>query len=416
MYNVLKSLVLLALLTVLAACSSAAPTQPQSQDFEVASVASVSINADDSEAAVAAKYGAKVISFKPEAGFAILGFPKGQLTALTTTNTDFFASPEVTAAGTKAWGGGLKAWGGGLKAWGGGKNAWGGGTATPTPPSENSSVWNQINLYEANQVARNFGLGVKVAVIDSGLDVTHPIFQGSLAPSSEWKDFVDDDANPQEVGAVTDIGYGHGTAVGGIILQIAPRATLLPIRVLDKDGKGDLDDVIAALDWAIQKGAKVINLSLGTGGSSPALTQMIQYAASRSVYVVASSGNEGSTTILNPASFAAQSTYVISVGSMNATGCRSSFSNYSAALSVVAPGEQVYTAFPNNSMGHATGTSFAAPMISAMLALGYSDASSYNQVYLKHFLQDSAWLFTPVKCTGSTFGKVTVKGFLELLK
>jgi hypothetical protein len=59
-----------------------------------------------------------------EAGFAILGFPAGQLTALTTTtNQDFFAQPEVTASGNKAWGGGKNAWGGGLKAWGGGKNA-----------------------------------------------------------------------------------------------------------------------------------------------------------------------------------------------------------------------------------------------------------------------------------------------------
>jgi thermitase len=419
MYNVLKSLFLLALLSVLAACSNIAPQLSGSQpsDFEVASVATVAIETTDTEDAVAAKYGAKVIAFKPEVGFAILGFPKGQMSALTTTsNQDFFASPEVQAAGGKAWGGGKGAWGGGLKAWASGKGAWGGGTTAPTPPSENSAVWNQINLYEANQIAKNFGAGVKVAVIDTGLDVTHPIFQGNLAPSSEWKDFVDNDTNPQEGGVATDLGYGHGTAVAGIILQLAPRAIILPIRVLDKDSKGDLDDVIAAIDWAIQKGATVINLSLGTTGSSSALTQMIQYAASKSVYVVASSGNEGATTILSPASFAASLPYVVSVGSMNSTGCRSSFSNYSGALTVVAPGEQVYTAFPNNTMVQATGTSFAAPMVSGMLALGYSDSSSYNRIYLKHFLQDAAWLFTPSNCTGSTYGKVTVKGFLEMAR
>jgi thermitase len=75
-------------------------------------------------------------------------------------------------------------------------------------------------------------------------------------------------------------------------LQVAPRATILPIRVLDRDGSGDLDDVIAAIDWAVQKGAKVINLSLGSLTSTDALTQMVNYAASRNVVLVSSAGNE----------------------------------------------------------------------------------------------------------------------------
>jgi starvation-inducible outer membrane lipoprotein len=95
MNNVIKQLLLAAFILVLAACSSPAPVQT-STDFEVASVATINIAADDTEAEVAERYGAKVISFKPEAGFAVLGFPKGQLTALnTTTNADFFAHPEV---------------------------------------------------------------------------------------------------------------------------------------------------------------------------------------------------------------------------------------------------------------------------------------------------------------------------------
>lgn len=395
MNNVLKQLLIYALILVLAACSSPAPVQTN-RDFEVASVATVTINAGDSEADIAAKYGAKVISFKPEAGFAVLGFPAGQLTALNTTNNqDFFAQPEVTASGSKAWGGGKSAWGGGIKAWGGGKNAWGGGTTSPTPPSENTAVWNQINLPAAYTSSSKFGLGIKVAVIDTGIDLNHSIFQGSLAPSGEWKDFVDNDSYPQEVGSDADAGFGHGTAVAGIILQVAPRATILPIRVLDRDGSGDLDDVIAAIDWAVQKGAKVINLSLGSLASTDALTQMVNYAASRNVLIVSSVGNEGkANTLTFPAGLARRfgpidSSFgkIYSVGSVNSSSVTSLFSNYSGNLSGVAPGEAIFTSYPNNQMVAATGTSFAAPLYSGAIALALSENPSLNPLNLYIYFQ-----------------------------
>jgi thermitase len=399
MNNVLKQLVLSALILVLAACSSPAPVQTNT-DFEVASVATIQISSEDSEATIAAKYGAKIISFKPEAGFAVLGFPKGELTALTTTaNQDFFAQPEVTASGTKAWGGGKNAWGGGLKAWSGGKNAWGGGTTSPTPPSENTTVWNQINLPAAYTSATKFGLGIKVAVIDTGIDLNHSIFQGSLAPSAEWKDFVDDDTNPQEGGGDADAGYGHGTAVAGIILQVAPRVTILPIRVLDRDGSGDLDDVIAAIDWAVQKGAKIINLSLGSLSNTEALTSMVNYAASRNVLVVSSAGNEGKANSLTfPARMARRYGLMDSgfgkiygVGSTNSSSVTSLFSNYSDNFSGVTPGEAIATSYPNNQMVSATGTSFAAPLYSGALALALSENPSMSPLSLYiHFQNRSS--------------------------
>jgi thermitase len=399
MNNVLKQLFISTIILVLAACSSPAPLQNET-DFEVASVATVTINVDDSEADLAAKYGAKVIAFKPSAGFAVLGFPAGQLTALTTTtNTDFFAQPEVTASGTKAWGGGKNAWGGGLKAWGGGKNAWGGGTTSTTPPSENTTVWNQINLSAAYSNATKFGLGIKVAVIDTGIDLNHEIFQGSLAPSTEWKDYVSDDTNPQEVGTDADAGFGHGTAVAGIILQVAPRATILPLRVLDKDGSGDLDDVIAAIDWAVQKGAKVINLSLGSISNTDALNNMVNYAASRNVIVVASAGNQGKAEALTfPARLSRRygtvdSSFgkVYGVGSTNSSSVISLFSNYSENFSGIAPGEAIATAYPNNQMVNASGTSFAAPLYSGALALALSENPSMNPLNLYiHFQNRSS--------------------------
>jgi hypothetical protein len=381
MYNILKSLFLFALLSVLAACGTV-PQQPNT-DIEVASVVTVTVDANDTEQSIAAKYGAKVITFKPEAGFAVLGFAKGQLTALNTTiNADFFAHPEVQALGKNAWGGGKNAWGGGLKAWSGGKNAWGGGTTgVPVLPSENTTVWNQINLYEAHKDSRYFGAGIKVAVLDTGIDTSHEIFQGSLAPSSEWKDFVDNDNNPQEGGSSVDAGFGHGTAVAGIILQVAPKATILPIRVLDRDGGGDLDDVIAGIDWAIQKGAKIINLSLGSVSNTDALTNMVNYAASRNILIVSSAGNHGQANGLTYPACMSRSLgsidgvfgKVFSVGSVDSSNVTSLFSNYAGNLSGVAPGENIVTAFPGSQLIAATGTSFAAPLYSGAFALALSE-------------------------------------------
>jgi thermitase len=391
MNHLLKQLFLLAFILVLAGCSKQPVTTASDNDnFEVASVATVNITSGENLTALADKYGAKVISFHPEAGFAVLGFPAGQLSTLTTTtNTDFFASPEVQAAGNKAWGSGKGAWGGGMKAWGSGKGAWGSGTTSPTLPSENSAVWSQINLYEATLAAKNFGAGIKVAVIDTGLDTTHPIFTGSLAPSSEWKDFVDNDTNPQEAGSSVDAAYGHGTAVAGLILQVAPKATILPLRVLDKDGSGDLDDVVAAMDWAMQKGAKIINLSLGSIGYSDALHTMAKLAASRDVIVVASSGNAGSSDLTFPARMtywnAADErifTKLYGVGSVNSNDVISQFSNYGVDSAGYAPGENLYTAYPGEAMVQATGTSFAAPLYSGALALALSDTPSLSALNL----------------------------------
>ncbi len=390
MYSVLKTVFLLALLTVLAACSTNAPILNETADVEIASVATVTIQAGDSEASVAAKYGAKVIVFRPEAGFAVLGFSQGQLTTLATiTNIDAY---KITPLGNKAWASGKSAWGGGLKAWAGGKSAWGGGTSSvPTLPGENRALWRELKLPQAQAISKNFGYGAKIAVIDTGLDLNHPAFVNSLAPATEWKDFVDNDTTPQEtIGAF----YGHGTAVAGIILQIAPRATILPIRVLDSDGAGDVDDVVAAIDWAVQKGVKLINLSLGSVETVASLDAMVSYAASQGVYVIASAGNAGSSSLSYPAAQAAvgaTNNNILSVGSATIAGVRSSFSNYGSALEFMSFGENVYSAYPDSQTGYFTGTSFAAPQITGCLALIMMDTAPTNRGNLEALLKPGIW-------------------------
>lgn len=382
-------------LFVLAACSNGSSVPEPSDIAEFSAVALVDISAGIGKAELEALHGGSAIVFRPEAGFAVLGFSEAQA-ALTTLATDpsenVFAAPEITAAGVDAWAGGVDAWAGGVDAWAGGfdawaggfdawaggVDAWAGGNQTASTFSQNLDVWDRINLPEAQAKAPNLGSGIKVAVLDTGIDLTHPAFAGKLAPASEWKDFVDGDRTPQEAQGSN---YGHGTGVAGIILQVAPNATILPIRVLDGDGVGDTDDIVAAMDFAIQKGADVINLSLGATQDVAALRAMVDYANSLEVAVVASAGNTDSQSLTYPANYApgTNAKFVFGVGSVNTSDVKSPFSNYGGRLELVAPGERLYTVAPDAGIGYWSGTSFSAPIVSGALALGFGDSANRMQ-------------------------------------
>lgn len=370
----------------------------------------VQIGPSDTAASLEKKYAGSLLTWHPEAGFAILGVdtrPSGNDPAVkgvdesaqtlkapvvATTNRVPLTPQGNLTNSENVWMGGWTSWSGGWTSWSGGWTSWSGGSSIPALPSQNNVAFSQVRLPQAQAISRNFGAGVKVAVIDTGIDLAHPIFSGRLAPAAEWKDFVDNDANPQEVGTTSDRGYGHGTGVAGIILQVAPKATILPLRVLDKNGSGDLDKVVLAIDWAIAKGAQVINLSLGSVQNQTSLTTELQYATSKKVYVVASAGNDGR---LDGITYPAASTYdnglkgfVFGIGSVNSSDVLSSFTNYGWNLWGIAPGESIFSAFPGNMAASFTGTSFAAPIFSGAIALGLkelptgADASAfYNYLY-----------------------------------
>jgi len=300
----------------------------------------------------------------------------------------------VNAQGFNSWAGGWNSWAGGWNSWAGGWNSWAGGTSTiPALPSENRHAWHRIALPQAFAISRNFGADMKVAVIDTGIDLNHPMFQGRLAPSSQWRDFADGDNIPQEVSGGS--AYGHGTAVAGLILQLAPRATILPVRVLNPNGIGDVASVAQAIHWAVQQNAQIINLSLGTNVDVTALRAAIDFATSRAVYVVASAGNEGSTTSITfPAGYATSGPnahYLVSVGSAKDDSTFSTFSNRGAALEVAAPGERLYSAYPDNRIAAVTGTSFAAPIVSGALALAAHETHISNIWNLESYLKGSSW-------------------------
>ncbi len=226
--------------------------------------------------------------------------------------------------------GSLTAWSGGRKAWSGGRKAWSGGTEAPDMDGavllENAAIWDKLSLIVAHKIlAQNLGKDVIVAVIDTGVDHRHPIFIDRLTPQATWRDFVSGDANPQEVSGPA---YGHGTVVASIVLQVAPQARIMPLRVLGGDGAGNVNHVASAINWAVNKGAKVIQLSLGTLGPSSIIEQAVARAATRGVYVVTSAGNSNSNPTY-PAYTAMLTTPTgemgVGVGSVNINDVKSTF-------------------------------------------------------------------------------------------
>ncbi len=384
---------------VLASCSTTAPiVTPPKADGEIYYVAKVDITASDKQTEIESKYGAKAIFFNTEAGFAVLGFTKeaGELTSLTTSqNQDAFKAPEVSAQGSmawaggfntwaggynawaggyNAWAGGFNAWAGGFNAWAGGYNAWAGGLPMNATVGDNIHVWDRINLAEGQLRAANLGEGVVVAVIDTGVDLNHTAIKNNLVPASYRWDFFSNDGTPNDVGSVANHGFGHGTAIASLILKVAPNAKIMPLRVLNRHGNGDTDDVVSAISWAVNHGADVINISLGTTANDPAFQAMINWASSQGVFVVASAGNADSQSVTYPAAYTSSSNKVISVGSVNLRNKKSSFSNYSSnKLDVVVPAEGLLTAFPNDESASVSGTSFAAPIVSGTVALALGE-------------------------------------------
>jgi thermitase len=237
---------------------------------------------------------------------------------------------------------------------------WGWGGTEPTE-YQNQLAFDQVSLGPA---AAATGRDVVVAVLDTGADLTHPGLAGLYL---EGRDLIDDDLTPAEV--PNGIAWGHGTHTTGIIAHIAPESRILPVRVLDPNGRGNTFLLAYAIEWAVEQGADVINLSLGTPFDSAVLRSAVADAVARGVVIVAAAGNDNLDTPQYPAAYPG----VITVTAVDASGVKADFANYGREwVDLAAPGVGIVSTIvgPEGS-GYATwsGTSMAAPFVAGAAAL-----------------------------------------------
>jgi len=285
-----------------------------------------------------------------------------------------------------------------------GSVAWGGYVNQPA-----TSI---IRLVDTQRGFNVSGQGI-VAVIDTGVDTNHPVLYPVLLPgydftrnqpgASEWLDVPGmqngvlpaDDENQQpavvqqstvavldkSTVAVLDGGpysaFGHGTMTTGLVHLVAPTAQILPLKAFSSNGTGNLSNIIAALYYAVQHNANVVNMSFDLTSSSPALAKAISYANNANVVLVAAAGNEDTSARVYPAAFNGQ---VAGIASTSDTDQRSSFSNFgSADVWIAAPGENIVSTFPGGTYASASGTSFSSPIVAGTVALMRNVRSSINQ-------------------------------------
>jgi subtilisin family serine protease len=264
--------------------------------------------------------------------------------------------------------------------------AWG----LPVQPQYlNQDVVTWLGLPQAHTITR--GAGTVVAVLDTGVQLDHPALAASLVAGY---DFVDEDADPQEqANGIDDNGdgradeiFGHGTHVAGIVHLVAPEAKIMPVRVLDADGVGTLINLVKGIVFASQKGANVINISLGSTRASALLHIAVREAAQRGILVVASAGNLEREV----EQFPAADDCAIGITSLDAREVRSEFSSFGKWVDFSAPGEAILSTFPVNTYAHWSGTSMATPFAAGQAALMRSVAPQFSVRDLVKVMQNTA--------------------------
>lgn len=273
----------------------------------------------------------------------------------------------------------------------------------PTDAGSDPAAWTSqaaarsLRLTDAHRLSR--GVGVTVAVLDTGADASHPALAGRLDPG--W-DYIDDDPDPSEAvngrdddgDAAADESYGHGTFASGVVALVAPGARIMPMRVLDSDGHGNLFVVAEAIEDAVDNGADVINLSFGnaTKPKVAMLEEAVKNARKLGVVVVASAGNEGSTLDQYPALLSE----LLGISALDANGQRlATFSNSGSWVDVAAPGSEVVGPVPGGSYARWNGTSVSAPFVAGQAALVRSRRPLLDAVKTSDAITGTATVLKP---------------------
>ena len=217
----------------------------------------------------------------------------------------------------------------------------------------------------------NSGTGVKVAIIDTGIDYSHPDLDDNFNSELLGYDFADNDNNPMDYD-------GHGTHCAGIVaaedneigvIGVAPDADLYALKVFTDAGSGSYSDVVSALEWSIDNGMDVISMSIGSKGD-PGIEPWIDAAYGAGIILIGSAGNEG-----NPAGrgdnviYPAKYKNVTAVAATDISDERARWSSTGPDVELSAPGVSIYSTYLDNRYAYMSGTSMACPHVAGTAAL-----------------------------------------------
>ncbi len=236
------------------------------------------------------------------------------------------------------------------------------------------------------------GSGVRIAVLDSGIDLDHPDLAKNIVLSQNFS----------TAPTASDV-QGHGSHVAGIIAAVTnnetgtaggcPECKLINAKVLGDNGQGSCSSIAEGIIWAVDNGAKVLNMSFGSSTSCQTYEDALIYAWNKGAILVATAGNSGDETPRYPAYYE----NVIAVASTDSNDTKAASSGYGSWVDFAAPGVSIYSTIPDN-YGYKSGTSMAAPLVSAVAGLIWSTPQGTSHKAVRSILESSA---DPIIGTGT---------------
>jgi len=253
----------------------------------------------------------------------------------------------------------------------------------PNDPYYSSYQWHLPKI--AAPVAWDATTGnasVKVAIVDSGVESSHPDLSGRVLLGY---DFVNNDPDPSD-------DNGHGTAVAATAAAkgndgvgtagVAWNVAILPVKTMNSAGSGSYSAIANGITYSADQGAKIINLSLGGTQASTTLQNAVAYAWNKGSLLVAAAGNNGTNQTVYPAAYP----NVIAVSATTRSDALASFSSYGSFVDLSAPGQDITTSWINSGYTTISGTSFSSPLVAGTAALALSQNPSLSNSQLSSIL------------------------------
>lgn len=255
---------------------------------------------------------------------------------------------------------------------------------------------------------------VNIAILDTGIDKDHPDLASKV---EEWVNFTSS-------GTLDDL-YGHGTHVAGIaaaktdnelgVAGLGWDSQLLSVKVLNDQGAGYLSWVADGIIWAVDNGAKVINLSLGGSRGSSTLERAVKYAWKKGVVLACAVGNSGSQSRTYPAYYKD----CIATAATDSDDKKPSWSSYGSWVDVAAPGDKIYSTFPNHSSkmgvknyGYGSGTSMATPHVAGLAGLLFGSDGTLTNSDVRSLIEENA---EPISGTGKYWAYGRINAYQSVL-